>query len=140
MTQAAALTALPPVVVLHLVAASAAIALGPFALWSRKGSPLHRAAGKFWVLLMVVTAFSALFIHATNLPNLFGFTPIHLLVLSTAWGIGRGLLAVRRGDIAGHRRSMRITYISACVVAGAFTLLPGRYLGDLVWHHALGLT
>jgi uncharacterized membrane protein len=30
-------------------------------------------------------------------------------------------------------------YVSACLVAGAFTLLPSRYLGGLVWHQWLGL-
>jgi hypothetical protein len=29
--------------------------------------------------------------------------------------------------------------LACCVLAGAFTLLPGRCLGDLLWHHALGL-
>ena len=140
MTQPAELSALPPVAVFHLLAASTAVAVGPLALASRKGSRLHRGAGKAWVLLMALAALSALFIRATDLPNLFGFTPIHLLIISTAWGLGQGVLAARRGDIAAHRRSMRITYISACLVAGAFTLLPGRYLGDLVWHHMLGVT
>ena len=27
----------------------------------------------------------------------------------------------------------------ACLVAGAFTLLPNRYLGGLLWHGLLGL-
>jgi uncharacterized membrane protein len=42
------------------------------------------------------------------------------------------------GNIAGHRQIMRSVYIGACVVAGLFTLLPGRYLGDLLWQQ-LGL-
>lgn len=33
---------------------------------------------------------------------------------------------------------MRSVYIGACVVAGLFTLVPGRYLGDLLWQR-LGL-
>jgi uncharacterized membrane protein len=34
---------------------------------------------------------------------------------------------------------MQFTYIGACIVAGLFTLVPGRYLGDLLWHNFLGL-
>ncbi|MCD6735187.1 MAG: hypothetical protein LT103_16525 [Burkholderiaceae bacterium] len=34
---------------------------------------------------------------------------------------------------------MWITYLGGCVGAGLFALLPGRYLGQLLWHHALGL-
>lgn len=138
MTPPADLPALSPLIVLHLLTAIAAVAVGPLALASRKGSPLHRAAGRVWVLLMGVTAFSALFIRESSLPHLFGFTPIHLLILSTAWGLIQGVQAARRGNIAAHRRAMRLTYVSACLVAGAFTLLPGRYLGNLLWHHALG--
>jgi uncharacterized membrane protein len=28
---------------------------------------------------------------------------------------------------------------ASLLIAGAFTLLPGRYLGSLLWHHTLGL-
>ncbi len=129
---------LPLATAIHLGAAVSALVLGPFALWSVKGSPLHRGAGRLWVLLMAAAAVSALFIRSTNLPNFHGFSPIHLLILSTAYGLGRGLLEVRRGRIAAHRRSMRLTYVAGCVVAGAFTLLPGRFLGDLLWRQALG--
>jgi uncharacterized membrane protein len=34
---------------------------------------------------------------------------------------------------------MRGLYIGGCVVAGLFTLLPGRFLGDMLWRHTLGL-
>ena len=47
---------------------------GPVALWARKGATqrpkLHRAFGYAWVTLMVVTAFSALFILDRSLPNI----------------------------------------------------------------------
>jgi hypothetical protein len=33
---------------------------------------------------------------------------------------------------------MQITY-GAALLAGAFALLPERYLGSLLWHHALGV-
>jgi uncharacterized membrane protein len=33
---------------------------------------------------------------------------------------------------------MQNLYFAACVVAGAFTLLPNRYLGHLLWS-SLGL-
>jgi uncharacterized membrane protein len=34
---------------------------------------------------------------------------------------------------------MRGLYFGACVVAGVFTLLPGRYLGGLLWKQWLGV-
>lgn len=34
---------------------------------------------------------------------------------------------------AFHAGTMKWTYIGGLVIAGAFTLVPGRLLGDLVW-------
>jgi hypothetical protein len=33
---------------------------------------------------------------------------------------------------------MQYLYISACAVTAVFTLLPSRYLGQLIWHEWLG--
>ena len=132
-----------PVIAVHLTAALAALALGPVALWARrtgKARPaLHRFAGYVFVLLMLAAAISALFIRDFRLPNLAGYTPIHLLPLLTFVAVGGGLWWVAHGRISAHRRAMRGAYFGGCIGAGVFTLLPGRYLGDLLWHHALGL-
>lgn len=128
-----------PVVAIHLACAVPALLLGPLALSARKGSRLHRAAGYAWVTLMLGAALSALFIHGRGLPNLAGFSPIHLLVPLTLWGIGSAVWRVTHGDIAGHRQSMTWVYWSAGVGAGVFALLPGRWLGQLVWGQWLGL-
>jgi uncharacterized membrane protein len=137
---AAALSSLSPAIQLHLACASAALVLGPLALTARKGSPRHRALGYAWVLAMLAAATSSLFIRDFHLPNIGGYTPIHLLTLATFAGVSTGLyLVIVKRNISAHRRAMWKTYLGGCVVAGLFTLLPGRYLGDLLWHHALGL-
>ena len=115
---------LTPVIAIHLSAALGAIALGPLALWARRGHAgrvaqtqrprLHRAAGYAWVTLMLATAVSAIFIRDHSLPNI-------------------------AGNIAGHRKAMVQLYVGACLVAGGFTLLPSRFLGQLVWDQWLGL-
>lgn len=128
-----------PTIVVHLVLALAALITGPFALGARKGSRLHRAAGYAWVTLMLGTALSSLFIRDFRLPNLLGYTPIHLLTLATFAGIAGALVAVARGRIAIHRKAMWQTYLGGCVGAGLLALLPNRLLGQLVWHQALGL-
>ena len=125
-----------PLIAIHMSAALGAIALGPVALWARQGAikrpQLHRAFGYAWVTLMVVTALSAVFIRDYRLPNIAGYTPIHLLIPFTLLGLTRAFQALEKGQIALHQRLMTRTYISACLVAGAFTLLPGRYLGPLL--------
>jgi uncharacterized membrane protein len=133
------LASLPPAVLLHLVAALAALVLGPLALRATKGSRLHRAAGYAWVTLMLAAAVSSLFIRNGPFPQLAGFSPIHGLTLLTFAGLASAMVAIARRNIAGHRRAMWGAYLGGCVGAGAFALLPGRYLGDLLWHHGLGL-
>ena len=56
----------------------------------------------------------------------------------TGVGLYRAVTAARRGDIVQHRRTMQGIYVGACLVAGLFTLLPSRYLGQLVWGQWLG--
>lgn len=128
---------LTPLIAIHMTAALAALAIGPLALWARRGSRQRprriRSPDAAWVTLMLATAVSALFIRDTNLPNLAGFTPIHLLVPLTLAGLGGGFWYLARGNIAAHRRTMQGLYVGACLVAGAFTLLPGRLLGHVVW-------
>ena len=133
---------LTPTIAIHLTAALGALALGPVAIWARRGSAqrpmLHRAAGYAWVTLMVACAVSALFIRDYQLPNVAGYTPIHLLVPLTLGGLFMAFRFLAQRNITGHRKAMQNLYWQACVGAGVFTLLPGRYLGQLVWGQWLG--
>ena len=128
---------LTPVIAVHMTAAIGAVLTGPVALWARKGRQqrprLHRAFGYAWVTLMLVTAVSALFIRDHGMPNLAGYTPIHLLVPGTLAGLFGAFWKLAHGNVRGHKAVMQNLYLRACVVAGGFTLLPGRYLGQLLW-------
>jgi uncharacterized membrane protein len=138
---------LTPVIAIHLSAALAALAVGPVALWARRGQAagqaprarLHRAAGYAWVSFMLASAVSALFIRDFGLPNIGGYTPIHLFVPYTLGGLFIAFRHLLNGNIAGHRKNMIGLYLGACIGAGAFTLLPSRYLGQLVWGEWFGL-
>jgi uncharacterized membrane protein len=81
---------------------------------------------------------SAIFIRGFGLPNLAGYTPIHLLVPYTLFSIGIAFVCLARRNIEGHRKTMQALYLGACGIAGAFTPLPSRYLGKLVWGQWLG--
>lgn len=130
---------LSPVIAIHMSLALGALALGPVALGLRKGSRGHRGIGYAWVTLMVGAALSSLFIHDHRLPNLAGYTPIHLFSVTSLAGVGFGIRQVVRHNIAAHRATMLRVYLGGCVGAGLFALLPSRYLGGLLWHDALGL-
>lgn len=132
-----------PIIAVHMTAALAALVTGPVALWARRSREqhprLHRAFGYAWVTLMVLTALSALAIRDFRLPNIGGYTPIHLLVPLTLAGLFGAFHALAIKNIARHQKIMKSLYFKACVGAGVFTLLPGRYLGQLVWGQWLGL-
>lgn len=131
-----------PALAIHLAAALSAVALGPIALWARKGAQqrprLHRAAGYAWVTAMVATAVSALFISGSVGPRWGSFGIIHLFIPVTLGMLVVAFVSLARRNIEGHKRTMQNLYISACLITGAFTLLPGRFLGHTVWS-ALGL-
>lgn len=128
---------LTPLIAFHMACAIAATLTGAIALWARRhASPLpwlHRIAGYGFVLLMLATAISALFIRDFKLPNWAGFTPIHLLIPVTLGGLALSFWHLAHRRIAQHRSVMRKLYLGSCVVAGLFTLLPGRLLGNLLW-------
>jgi uncharacterized membrane protein len=133
---------LTPLVAIHMTAAIAAIATGPVALWARRSAQqhprLHRAFGYAWVTLMLITATSAIFVSDGALPKWHGLGPIHALIGVTYYMLFLAFWYLAKGNIAGHRKTMQGLYIGACLVAGAFALLPGRYLGRVVWG-SLGL-
>jgi uncharacterized membrane protein len=128
---------LTPVIAIHMTAAIGAIVTGPVALWARKGATkrpkLHRAFGYAWVTLMLATAISALFIFDRSLPNIGGYTPIHILVPVTFAGLFGAFYYLAKGNVAQHKQIMQRLYFGACVLAGLFTLLPQRLVGHFVW-------
>ena len=127
-----------PVVLAHLLCALGALLLGIWMLNGRKGSTLHRWLGWLWVSLMAGATVTSVFILDRGMPNLGGYTPIHLLTVITAVGLFGGIRAIRRGEVTAHSKTMRSLFWGACVIAGAFTLLPNRFLGHWLWHDLLG--
>lgn len=132
-----------PIIAVHMTTAIGAIVTGAMALWARKRQAqlprLHRAFGYAWVTLMLVAATSAIFIRSGITSQWWGFSWIHLLIPATFVAIFMAFWFLAKGNINGHRKTMTRTYVGACIVAGAFTLMPGRFLGQLIWHQWLGL-
>ncbi|HEY0844199.1 MAG TPA: DUF2306 domain-containing protein [Noviherbaspirillum sp.] len=122
-----------PLIIVHIATATGALVFGGATLAMRKGTPTHRVFGRLWVALMVATALVSFGIQSRG-----HFSWIHLLSVGTLVGLAASIFAVIRGNISAHRRGMAGTYIGLAI-AGAFTLLPGRRLGDLLWN-TIGLT
>jgi uncharacterized membrane protein len=114
-------------ILLHIAAALAAVLLGAVVLYRPKGTAVHRMMGRVWVGLMLVVAVGSFFIQARDRLSL-----IHILSVVIILSMASAVYAARHNNIRGHKISMRISYASLCV-AGLFTLLPYRMLGQLVF-------
>lgn len=130
------LSSLSPQIIIHLAAAISATVLGPFALWARlsgKQRPkLHRAFGYAWVTLMLATAITAIFIKS-SFAFWLHFSWIHLLIPVTLISLFFAFWFLVKGKIQAHKFTMISLYVNACLITGALTLLPGRFLGQFIW-------
>ena len=127
----------PLAVQIHASCAIAAFVIGAIVLWRRKGTRLHRALGRIWVLLMLVVATSAIFIN--DLRIIGPFSPIHIFVIVTYVGLGKGLWAIIVDhNVVAHRAAMQSTYLGALLLAGAFTFLPGRRMHAVLFGSEAG--
>lgn len=120
-----------PVIYLHAGLALAAFGLGVVQLTAKKGVRLHRVMGWIWVSLMGGVAILSFSIHQLRLWG--PWSPIHLLSLFTLGSLVLGVHAARRHDVITHRRAMLVLFLGALVIAGVFTLLPGRIMHAVVF-------
>ena len=114
---------------LHWATVSIAFFIGITIFVMRKGTSIHKALGRIFVLLMFVTSGAAFFIRSGRIenPGLFeGFTPIHLFIPLTVLGSIWGVINIRRGNVRGHASTMIGVFMGALIIAGVFTFLPGR--------------
>ena len=122
-----------PAIPVHAFAAIAAFALGLVQFAAPKGTLPHRTIGWIWVLLMASVAASSFWIHEIRL--LGPWSPIHLLSIFTLIVLPISVWRARHHEIAGHRRIMIMLFAGALVIAGLFTLLPGRIMHAVFFGH-----
>ena len=115
-----------PAVQIHAAAAAAAFLLGLTQFALPKGTTRHRIAGWTWVALMVVVSATAFFIHELRVWG--PWSPIHLLAIFTLVTLPLAVLHARRHRVPNHKRAMVSIFLGALVVAGLFTLMPGRIM------------
>ena len=125
----------PFVIQIHALAALAAIPLGLVQFAAPKGTLPHRTLGWAWVLLMAIVAVSSLFIHTIRM--LGPFSVIHLLSLLVIVTLPVAVLHAHRHQVPMHRRMMVHLFIGALMIAGVFTLWPGRIMHQVVFGDAV---
>ena len=116
------------VIIAHTALAVAALSLGAFVLFVRKGSTPHRYGGRLWVALMASVAITSFWIKTSG-----SYSWIHFLSIGTLLSLTLGVTMIKLGKISYHKRLMRDTYFGGLVIAGGFTLAPGRLIGQWLW-------
>jgi uncharacterized membrane protein len=119
-----------PAIQLHAFAAMTAFALGVVQLAAPKGTLPHRTIGWIWVVLMTVVSLSSFWIHQLRLWG--PWSPIHLISIFTLVTLPLAVWAAHRHAVERHRRAMTGLFFGALVIAGIFTLVPGRIMHAVV--------
>lgn len=120
-----------PAIPLHAFAAIAAFLLGLVQFAAPKGTLPHRTIGWIWVALMAMVAVSSFWIHQIRLVG--PFSPIHLLSIFTLVVLPLAVWRAHVHRVADHRRMMILLFAGALVVAGLFTLVPGRIMHRVIF-------
>lgn len=116
----------------HLLTVVPCIAMGATLFFMKKGTPIHKTMGRVYMILMMVTGIITLFMPAKVGPQLFNhFGWIHSFSLLTLYSAPKAYFAIQKGNIKSHQYSMIGLYVGGILIAGSFTLVPGRFLHDL---------
>jgi len=116
----------------HLATVLPCFLIGGYLLAVKKGTKVHRYLGRVYMTLMMVTACITLFMPAqvgSRLLDHFGW--IHSFSFLTIYTVPTAYLAIKKGNVKAHKRKMILLYFGAIIIAGGFTLYPGRYLHHL---------
>jgi uncharacterized membrane protein len=118
----------------HLATVLPCFIIGTTLLLIKKGTGIHVFWGRIYMVLMLFTATVTLFMPAQVGPTLFNhFGYLHSFSFLTIYTVPTAYLAIKRGDVKTHKRKMIVLYFGALVIAGGFTLMPGRYLHEVLF-------
>ncbi len=122
-----------PTIQFHAFAALAALLLGLVQFALPKGTLPHPTMGFAWTALMLVAAVSSFWIHTLTSAIWGRFSAIHLLWVFTLFALPLAVWRAHTHRVAAHRRGMTLLFFGALLIAGAFTLWPGRVMHDVVF-------
>lgn len=118
----------PVTLAIHLGSVIPALCLGGWVLARPKGNAMHKLLGRIWMLLMITTAISSFWLRGMT----GGLSFIHIFTFMPIISLPLAIYYARIGNIEAHKGTLMGTYIGMCI-AGAFSLVPGRLLGHLVF-------
>ena len=114
-----------------------AVPLGLYVLLTKKGTKQHRILGRIWVTFLIIVSLTAIFIQAIN-PGQYSL--IHLFIpwtigslIYSIWNIKKFKKTRIEGYKFAHMYSMIGVYVGALLIAGALTLMPGRFFHEILF-------
>ena len=116
----------PLAIQLHAFAAMSAFVLGIVQFTAPKGTLPHRTVGFIWLALMLTVALSSFWIHEIRVWG--PWSPIHLISIYVLIMIPTAIYFARTHKIRGHARTVIGMFLGGLVIAGLFTLVPGRIM------------
>ena len=120
----------PLVVQAHAMVALFLVILTLVLFVFKRGSRFHRILGWAWVISMGCVAFSSFWI--STIQQFGPFSLIHLLSVFTLGALVKNVRAARMHNVKAHQRGMKSLIFGALVVAGMFTILPGRIMFEVL--------
>ena len=131
------------IIYVHAFFALAAVPVGLYIFLKKKGTKQHRFIGRVWVSFLLIVTFTAIFITTPVTDAMFNpraYSWIHLLIPFTIGSLIYSIYNIRlfkKTRLEKHKNahiySMIGVYFGALVVAGAFTLTPGRIFHDIIF-------
>ncbi|MDC0589697.1 DUF2306 domain-containing protein [Porticoccaceae bacterium] len=122
---------------IHAFFALIAVPVGLYILLTKKGTQKHKLTGRIWTLFLLIVSFTALFIQAINPGE---YSLIHLLIPWTIGSLIYSIWSIRKFQKTklqkykkAHMYSMIGVYVGALLVAGIFTLMPGRLFYEILF-------
>jgi len=114
-----------PAIQIHIAGALLAILVGTILLTCAKGTAWHKRLGWAWVASMSMVAGTSFFIHTLRTGQ---WSFLHLLSGWVLLALPFAVIAIRRGNVRAHRRTMTGMFIGGLIIAGLFTFAPGRLM------------
>jgi uncharacterized membrane protein len=108
---------------IHLLTIVPSLILGAVVLVRTKGSAAHKLLGRCWAICMIASCVSSFGILRD------GFSWLHGLAAFTLLSIVRAVLAIRKGNVAAHKRAMIGSYLGSLIAFGFALAVPTRLLG-----------
>jgi len=131
------------IIYVHAFFALAAVPVGLYIFFTKKGTNQHRFIGRVWVSYLLIVSVTALFITSPMTDTIFNprlYSWIHLLIPFTIGNLIYSIYSIRQFKKNklekyknAHKYSMIGTYVGALLVAGAFTLTPGRIFHEILF-------